>query len=439
MSRVNKNTMKAFRILRQIVIILFVVCIFGCATNTGVPYSPRPIEGSPFHERAQTQSRAGLTVTVSVLSPTESRQIFGIDLESKGVQPVWFKIRNESDRTYVFMPITADPEYYSPGEVSFMFKGNFSKSDYVVMDEYLEKLNLNIMLIPHGEERSGFVYTESDPGVKHVNAAFYSLNELQDFDFFLEVPGITTPDDNIDFDSLYAENEILNYEDVEDLREALENLPCCTTDEDSNGEGNPINLVFIGPWEDMSDALIRRSWDVAETVPEYVEEVEINLFSTGRFRTTPLSDFYFYGRSQDVGLQKARRTRRGDLRQRIEMRLWLSPMRLKGKEVWVGAISTDVGSKINIKDLKLIEEKQIDPNTDVARDYLAEDMVLSGNVSKVGLVKFIEPADRFNPHMNLKDQPWWTDGYRVVFLFQEEPLTLREIEFFGWEEFEADY
>ena len=431
--------MKPVQLRGQIVILLCVFSLFGCAKNSAVPYSPHPIEGSPFLQRAQTQSRAGLTVTVSVLSPTESQRVFGVDLASKGVQPVWFKIHNESDKAYVFLPITADPQYYSPGEVAFMFKGKFSKSDYIVMDEYLDELNFNITLIPPGEERTGFVYTEMDPGLKHVNAALYSLNELQDFDFFLVVPGITTPSDNIDFESLYAANEIVNYEDDEELRKALESLPCCITDEEGNGEGNPINFVFIGQREDIGDALIRRGWDVAETVPDNLQDEEINLFSKARYRTFPMSDFYLYSRSQDVGLQKARRTRRGNLRQRIEMRLWLSPIRFKDSEVWVGAISTDVGSKIKIKDFKLIEEKQIDPNTDEARDYLVEDIVLSGNVNKLGRVKGIEPADSFSPHTNLKGQPWWTDGNRMVFRFQEDPVTLPEVEFFSWEGVEAEY
>jgi hypothetical protein len=425
--------------IQQIVIILCVLSLLGCAAHKGVPYITQPVEESTFHDRAQIQSRASLTVTVSVLSPTESHRIFGVDLESKGVQPVWFKVRNESDQSYVFLPITADPDYYSPGEVSFMFKGNFSKSEYIKMDEYLDELNFDITLIPPGEERSGFVYTEMDPGLKHVNASFYTLNDLQDFDFFLVVPGITTPSDNIDFESLYAANEIVNYEDDEELRKALESLPCCTTDEDGNGEGNPINFVFIGQREDIGDALIRRGWDVAETVPDNLQDKEINLFSKARYRTFPMSDFYLYSRSQDVGLQKARRTRRGNLRQRIEMRLWLSPIRFKDSEVWVGAISTDVGSKIKIKDFKLIEEKQIDPNTDEARDYLVEDIVLSGNVNKLGRVKGIEPADSFSPHTNLKGQHWWTDGNRMVFRFQEDPVTLPELEFFSWEGLEAEY
>ncbi|MDA2920548.1 LssY C-terminal domain-containing protein [Desulfobacterota bacterium AH_259_B03_O07] len=418
-------------IVRQFTIIIVILSLFGCAKRSSTPYSPRPVEEVPFLERAQTQSRHGLTVTASVLSPAESHEVFGVDLANKGVQPVWVKVENESDSFFTFLPISIDPEYYSPGEIAFMFKGNFIKPDYIKMDEYLEELAMGIGVIPSGEERSGFVYTDMDPGVKQVNVALYTLHQLEDFDFFFKVPGVTA--DAVDFDSLYSEKEIVNYDNEEELRAALESLPRCITNKDGTGKGDPINFVFIGNREDIGDALIRRKWDVAETVSESNRIKRKEFFSTGRYRTMPLSDYYLYGRPQDVGLQKARRTKRGNLRQRIQMRLWLSPTRFKAEEVWVGAISTDTGSKIKWEGLTVIEAHQIDPDIDEARDYLVEDIVFSRNVSKLGKVKGIEPATRYKPHVNLLDQPWWTDGYRVVFLFQEEPVTLTELEFFPWE------
>jgi hypothetical protein len=30
-------------------------------------------------------------------------------------------------------------------------------------------------------------------------------------------------------------------------------------------------------------------------------------------------------------------------------------------------------------------------------------------------------------------QPWWTDGYRTVFLFGNELTSLNEVEIFDWE------
>ena len=423
--------MTSLQFLRQIIIILCIISLFGCARKSSVPYSPRPFEEVPFLNRAQTQNRHGLTVTAAVLSPEESHQIFGINLANKGVQPVWVKVKNQSDNFFVLLPISIDPQYYSPGEVAFMFKGDFSEADYIKLDEYLEDLSMGIEVILSGEEESGFIFTEMDTGVKQVSVALYTLHQLEDFDFFFAVPGVTAK--TVDFDSIYPESEIVNIDDEDQLRAALESLPCCTTDKDSTGKGDPINFVFIGKREDIGDALIRREWDVAERVSESIETKRNYYFATGRYRTTPLSDYYLYGRPQDVGFQKVRRTKRGNVRQRIQMRLWLSPLRFKGKEIWVGAVSMDTGSKFDWKSLFAEQSQQIDPDMDESREYLVEDIVFSGNVIKLGKVKGVEPATKDKPHTNLLDQPWWSDGYRAVFLFREKPVTLDELEFFPWE------
>ena len=51
-----------------------------------------------------------------------------------------------------------------------------------------------------------------------------------------------------------------------------------------------------------------------------------------------------FGRPQDLALQKAR----DNIHQRNHLRLWLSPMRYHGKQVWVGQISRDIGSRLTI-------------------------------------------------------------------------------------------
>jgi hypothetical protein len=81
----------------------------GCAS-----FKPRPLEELGFRDRAQTQSRDGITVTVSVLSRDESKHAFGVDLAKRGIQPVWVEIQNDSDVGFYFMLFGLDPGYYSP-------------------------------------------------------------------------------------------------------------------------------------------------------------------------------------------------------------------------------------------------------------------------------------------------------------------------------------
>ena len=87
----------------------------------------------------------------------------------------------------------------------------------------------------------------------------------------------------------------------------------------------------------------------------------------------PISPMYMFGRSQDLALQKAR----DNIHQRNHLRLWLAPMRFRGKSVWVGQISRDIGTRLTIHSPYLTTHK-IDPDVDEARMALTEDLVYSG-------------------------------------------------------------
>jgi len=141
-----------------------------------------------------------------------------------------------------------------------------------------------------------------------------------------------------------------------------------------------------------------------------------------------MSSVYVFRRAQDIGLQKARST----IHERNHLRLWLIPVRYKGMDVWIGSVSRDVGSYFTIR-TPWLSAHAIDPDIDEARTYLEQDLLFSGGVEKFGYVKGIAPATPENPHRNFMKQPWWTDGYRAVFLFGDQPVTLNEVEFFDWE------
>ncbi len=133
-----------------------------------------------------------------------------------------------------------------------------------------------------------------------------------------------------------------------------------------------------------------------------------------------------------MALQKARHKERRKLLQRSILRLWMTPIRYKGKEVWIGAVSRDIGSYLTGKK-QLLLEQTLDPSMDESRAYVMEDLAFSGGVKKFGFVGGVEPAPRYAPHRNFLEQTWWTDGKRAVLQFHDEPRTLSEIDFFLWE------
>jgi len=412
--------------------------ILTAAAGCGGSYSPKPPEEVSFLDRAETQSRGGLTVTVAVLSREESEEVFGVDLAANGVQPVWLDIENNTGKPYFFMPIALDPDYFSPNEVAFMNHLKFNRSANREMDEQFSKYGIQIEFIMPGERDKGFVYTNLDPGLKFVNVTLYEIDGTENFFFYFEVPGIQPDYENVDFTALYTKDELVHIDGEAELRKALETLPCCTTGSDGGGGGEPINVVLIGDPDDISSAVVRRKWDVTEADTGTFKFDLGKAFSPESFRTFPMASLYLFGRRQDVSLQKSRRETDAAYRQRNTLRLWLTPVRYKGKTVWAGAVSRDIGSDLRIRKYWFAAQ-EIDPDIDETRDYLVEDVLLSQNVDKMGYVDGVGVSTSEDPRYNLSKLPWWSDGYRAVLLFGKDQITLGDLDYFEWEDVDAIY
>ena len=104
-------------------------------------FKPTPIEQVPFRERAQTQARRGVTVTVSVLSAEEAEAVFDVNLYKKKIQPVWLEITNGTDQMLWFLPRSVDPEYHSAFEVAqkshwtWSKKANLAKREFFFLNQ----------------------------------------------------------------------------------------------------------------------------------------------------------------------------------------------------------------------------------------------------------------------------------------------------------------
>ena len=94
----------------------------GCRT-----FSPTPMDQVPFKERADRQTKEGVTVSVVVLTAEESKAAFDCKLYKKKIQPVWLEITNGTDDDMLFMPRSIDPEYFSPLEVAQKTSWTWSK------------------------------------------------------------------------------------------------------------------------------------------------------------------------------------------------------------------------------------------------------------------------------------------------------------------------
>ena len=406
---------------RVVFAVIFILSVSGCAT-----FNPRPLEEVPFRERAQTKSEGNVTVTAAVPSAEESRRLFGVSIYRRGIQPIWLEIENKDEEPVYFLPLSLDPNYFSPFEAAYVSHFAYVTPANDEMDRYFFRRRQRIRIDP-GTIRSGFVYTPVDEGTKAFNVDLVGEDHLvRTFTFFIHVPGLRADYHEVEFEDLYSKEEILSY-DEKGLKEALERLPCCTTNKKGSEEGDPLNLVVIGEGEDVFHAFIRAGWDETETIyTASALRTTLSFLFGGRYRYSPVSGLYVYGRRQDVAFQKVRES----IHERNHLRLWLSPMRFEGKPVWVGQISRDIGVRFTTK---TIVTHKIDPDVDETRDFLTQDLWYSQGLVKFAFVKGVGAAPISEPRGNLTGDRYFTDGLRVVLWLSSDPVALEDVEFVQWE------
>ena len=409
----------------QLAFSLLYILLQGCAS-----YNPLPSGESLFLERAQSKIINHVRVTTAVPSSEESQQIFGVDLYRYNIQPVWIEIENRDEDAIWFLPIGVDPMYYTPHEAAFISLSRLNdrtkdQKDQVV--RYFFSKGHHIYVHP-GTKRSGYVFTNLDEGTKSFALDLIGEDgQVRAFTFFIPVPGLEIDHRTIDFAGLYPEEDWKSVEDEENLIQYLQTLPCCTTNKKGSETGDPLNLIVVGDGDDVYHAFMRAGWDETEVVTtQSAWKTVVAFFSGGNYRYSPVSSLYVFGRSQDIALQKAR----SSIHERNHLRLWLTPVRFKGKLVWVGQISRDIGVRFTTK---TVVTHKIDPDVDETRGYLIQNLWYSQGLERFALVGGVGAAPISTPRHNLTGDPYFTDGLRAVLWVSSDPVPFGRVQFLEWE------
>ena len=399
-------------------------CYLLLAACASTPQSSPQFEGD-YLARAQTKEKNGIRVTAAVPSAAESKALFGVSLYRRGVQPVWLKIENNLDGYVTFLPVGLDPAYFTPIEAANLDVKDKNLENYnSATNQQFFKAGIGNH-VPHGSERSGFLFTELDEGTKAFNVDVISESRLVTFTFFIPVPGLRIDHANIDWKNIYPSEEV---DDVsrDELIQELESAICCVMDKNNEDMGDPLNLVIIGEPEDVYYAFIRADWDETETVHKGSAWKTMKSFiGGGEYRYSPVSALYVFDRPQDVAFQKAR----SNIHERNHLRLWLSKVRYEGKPVWLGQISRDIGVRFT---KKTITTHKIDPDVDETREFLLENLVYSQALRKFAYVGGVGEAPMDEPRGNLTGDPYFTDGYRLVLWVTSQPVDLSDLEVEIW-------
>jgi hypothetical protein len=401
------------------------VTLAGCARPS--PNTFEPAYGS----RAVKRSEGAVQISAATLSADESRAVYGVALADQGIQPVWIEVHNGDDRSYFLLSPGVDPHFFPPSEVAETFADTASQNALATLDLRFSELAFHNPVRP-GETASGFVLTHLDEGMKFVQVDLVASEQAKTASLFTVVPGFQADykASRVFSQDLYARGTIENYTDDDAFGAALEALPCCATNKDGTENGDPLNLVIVGGLDDAFPALVRRGWAPTEEKWSGAIMKMVTSFLAGKpYVNAPVSDLYLFGRPQDLALQTARDT----IHERNHLRLWLGPMRYHNKPVWIGQISRDIGIRFTTRSPTLTTHK-IDPDVDEARAALTEDMAYSQNLVKIGAVKGSAAAAQATPKENLTGDPYYSDGLRVVLVFDQYPTSLSGIAFFQWSE-----
>ena len=395
---------------RPVILIALAALLVSCGTAS---YKPSSMNLESLRQRAEVRTFEPLTVKAAVPGARESESLFGLPLYDNGVQPVWLEISNRGDERIRFALASVDRDYFSPLEVSYTHRKGFSRKARAAMDKRFHSAGITRLVEP-GETVSGFVFTHLRPGTKSFNVDLFGATTKQNFAFFIEVPGFKPDHAEVDFKSLYSQEEFHELTTVE-FRDSLGELPGYTANEDGEPSGLPVNAVIVGNGIDVLRALLRAGW----------HETTVTDTNKSDYRQ---ATYYLYGRKPDAVF----RYQRKDSVDRNELRLWLAPMRVDGELVWMGQVTNFVGQRTYIEQVFL--GAHLDPDVDDARGFLLQNIWYSQGLQALAWSNTGKSISIDQPATDFNGNPFFTDGSRAVLWFSGEPYSLLDTVLLNWHE-----
>lgn len=374
----------------------------------------------------QTQTIDGVSVSAWIVPDAEAQRRYGVDLRAKGLQAVWLRVENGSPHELWLLATFTDPNYFSADEAAYLFSWSTSDEAFGPLRQRFRDLAMRARL-KAGKAYEGHLLVTRAEGGRYVEVIINGHAQARRYGFALR-----TPDGHFDFEGM---NPAAIYPDTprkdltrEELRAALEELPCCATDAGGANAGDPLNFVVIGEPTQVMAALSQSGWSFTHRIDwTTVRRMIASALAGTQYPNAPVSDLFVFGRRQDLAFQRARFT----LAQRNHMRLWLAPYTFEGRSVWIGQVSRDIGIKLTRKS-PTFTTHVIDSLVDETRQYLLESLLHRNLVAEFGFVRAFDEANLDQPRYNLTDDRYISDGLRLVMMLSTQPVRIEDVRNLGW-------
>lgn len=192
-----------------------------------------------------------------------------------------------------------------------------------------------------------------------------------------------------------------------DLRKNLDNLPRRVNDQFQN-LGDMVNFVIVGNQKDVEAALDAATWHVADINSEKaVLNAIMETYEKKDYLAMPMSTLFLFGRKQDFGYEMAEPI--AMVASRHHFRIWKAPFTWKGKEVWVGAGTHDIGFAKDKRNGNVTHK--IDPSVDGERDNIGGSLQ---KANKTKTISYYLPANPVQDAKNATGDGYHSDGRLLV-------------------------
>lgn len=381
----------------------------GCSST---PFLPAPIENPMALPNLQSESAAGLTVSAVLLNDDQARQHFGVDLSEGNVQAMWVRVRNTTDRRWWLIRNTVDPDLYSADEAAFLARDDVKGEDYENLQQYFRDQTLRVLMEPD-HVTQGFLFLPRAEGGRYVEIRLAS--------------------------DAWESQQAVNGEGAEPVSEIVNVTP-------GGGElpdGRPAESGPRGSFEELRFGFALtlpdgdfdyERLDVQATYPDRLLPDLDTEQLRARLEGLPCCAANKDGEAAGDPLNVVIVGEEQDLMYALARAGW--SFTHQGRAVWVGQVSRDIGVKVTTRSPTLTTHV-IDPEVDITREYLLHSLLAGGYVARFGFVGGSRASTREDPALNLADDPYFSDGLRLVVMLSADPLPYTRVRSLQWEQSDA--
>jgi hypothetical protein len=188
---------------------------------------------------------------------------------------------------------------------------------------------------------------------------------------------------------------------TKDLRDLVDSLPQ-RTETHRRVKSDLINLTFFGTAEQLRTAFTNAGWMAAQDLDMRTDvKTFLAVADHHSYRQGPVSLLTVGGEPPALVFEKEMNT----FSKRHHIRIWQTGKRYMGAYVWIGAATHDIGISFSRKDKTFTHS--VNPDIDLEREKVVDDLAFTGDVKAWGLVARPEAPRKFQ---NATGDNLFTDG-----------------------------